>query len=620
MLLFYVSIVILAFFQKHIITYRKKPQFINNIIISKLNKDYYIKDDIVNYGRFKYVYNIKNHPIHNVTDQILKFLKTKDNFYVVYNKCPLYSSNTCFNDILIKKTNETTSLKSNFYFSDSYLYIPQATSLFPHIHQLINNYQTYSKENEAKLNEDQNNGHDETLNSKEQHGGKYQNELNNGDSYINDETGKVGKRKGKKITDQYNNLICDNSFNNIATNNCKHNECNETQGIKPNVLGSSCSCTNTNNFNDFENNYAIISNVFRKDNIDKLHFSFFNQMDIYMKIKNETISKEKEMIYFLCELLSYIFGKNSTWRIKVDSFDFTDKSLQAEVFYNNKWVEILGCGILKEKILLKKNKKYDMHDYLAVGLGLDRIAMIKYGITRIRDLYLYTSNTHQNYISNSNEQNGCTESKQINIHDEVGKKNDLINNMDSCDNCSNSHSGKGIHIHNVEKNGIDKLKSISNTNEKKMCELFKDRENNILLNCPQREGFELKNKLQNFFKTNKMIDKKKTNEEFLYFINLYNIKDEEYDLSFYANCEWDNKLFIKTVLDLKNIQNFDFLKKVILLDVFFNEIHNKTSYTYKFVYSPTSDVKDQNIFKDYVKKLHNQIKEKIASMYDISIR
>ncbi|CXJ24578.1 phenylalanine--tRNA ligase, putative [Plasmodium berghei] len=608
MLLFYVSIVILAFFQKYIIAYRKKPQFINNIIISKLNKDYYIKDDIVNYARFKYVYNIKNHPIHNVTDQILQFLKTKNNFYAVYNKCPLYNSNTCFNDILIKNTNETTSLKNNFYFSDSYLYIPQATSLFPHIHQLINNYQKYST-----LNEDKNNDHGEIINLKKLHGGKYQNKINNGNNCINDETGKGGMRKREKITDQYNKLICDNSFNNIATYICKNNECNKTQSIKPNALGNSLFYPNTNNFNSFENNYAIISNVFRKDNIDKLHFSFFNQMDIYIKIKNEAISKEKEMIYFLCELLSYIFGKNSTWRIKVDSFDFTDTSLQAEIFYNNKWVEILGCGILKEKILLKKNKKYDMHDYLAVGLGLDRIAMIKYGINRIRDLYLYTSNTHQNYISNP------TEKKQINMHDDVRKKNNLINNMNSCDNCYISHSGKGIHIKNVEKNVIDKLKNISNTNEK-TCALFKDSENNILLNCPQREGFELKNKLQILFKTNKMIDKKKQNDEFLYFINLYNIKDEEYDLSFYANCEWNDQLFTKTVLDLKNIQNFNFLKKVILLDVFFNEIYNRTSYTYKFIYSPASDVKDQKIFKDYVKKLHNQIKEKIASMYDISIR
>ncbi|CDU20837.1 phenylalanine--tRNA ligase, putative [Plasmodium yoelii] len=609
MLLFYVSIVILAFFQKYIITYRKKPQFINNIIISKLNKDYYIKDDIVNYARFKYVYNIKNHPIHNVTDQILQFLKTKNNFYAVYNKCPLYNSNTCFNDILIRKTNETTSLKNNFYFSDSYLYIPQATSLFPHVHQLINNYQKYSKLNEAK-----NNDHDEIINSKKLYGGKYQNKIDNGDNYINDETGKVGMRKGKKTTDQYNNLICDNSFNNITTDICKNNECNKTQDIKPNALKNSRSYPDTNNFNSFENNYAIISNVFRKDNIDKLHFSFFNQMDIYIKIKNEAISKEKEMVYFLCELLSYIFGKNSTWRIKVDSFDFTDKSLQAEVFYNNKWVEILGCGILKEKILLKKNKKYDIHDYLAVGLGLDRIAMIKYGITRIRDLYLYTSNTHQNYISNP------TEKKQINMHNEVRKKNNLINNMNSCDNGYSSYSKKEIHIKNVEKNVIDKLKNIPNTNEKKTCALFKDSENNILLDCPQREGFELKNKLQNLFKTNKMIDKKNSNEEFLYFINLYNIKDEEYDLSFYANCEWNDQLFTKTVLDLKNIQNFNFLKKVILLDVFFNEIYNKTSYTYKFIYSPTSDVKDQKIFKDCVKKVHNQIKEKIASIYDINIR
>lgn len=96
-------------------SYKKNPQ-ISDIYFRKLNKNYHIKDDIINYNRFKYVYKIKNHPLNEIKEEVLNFLKKKTSFYLVYNKCPLYYKNLCFKEILIRDTNETTSIKNNFYF------------------------------------------------------------------------------------------------------------------------------------------------------------------------------------------------------------------------------------------------------------------------------------------------------------------------------------------------------------------------------------------------------------------------------------------------------------------------------------------------------------------------
>lgn len=130
-------------------SYKKNPQ-ISDIYFRKLNKNYHIKDDIINYNRFKYVYKIKNHPLNEIKEEVLNFLKKKTSFYLVYNKCPLYYKNLCFKEILIRDTNETTSIKNNFYFSHDYLYIPQATSLFPYIYDLLKNN---NKQNIQKCND-----------------------------------------------------------------------------------------------------------------------------------------------------------------------------------------------------------------------------------------------------------------------------------------------------------------------------------------------------------------------------------------------------------------------------------------------------------------------------------
>ncbi|GAW83696.1 phenylalanyl-tRNA synthetase alpha chain [Plasmodium gonderi] len=588
------TLFITIFFTQHSNCYNanKYPRdCVSKLVLSKLNNNYYVKDDIINYARFKYVYNIKNHPIHHVTREILKYLQSKSSFHVVYNKCPLYQRNICFNDILIKNTNDTTSYKNNFYFSDSLLYIPQATSLFPYIYSLIRDEQktgkcdSYCSKRCGSINYQLRyapNGSQET-------GEKTNDDIHTNEIIRKKECNRTEEVKGEK-----------------GSNICLYNKYYQNADREKSAKEEESSSIQQHMERNIEN-FLIISNIFRKDNIDKLHFPFFNQMDIYIKIKNELIEKQKQLLYFLCSLLEALFGKTHKWRIKKDSFDFTKYSLQAEVYYNDKWVEILGCGILKKKIFFQKNKQYDMCDYLALGLGIDRIAMIKWGINRIRDLYLYITNASKNVSSNKKK-----------THTYVDKQ--MNSNMIKSSSSSRSSSIPGQRTHGISHVDTHDLSMWGKStcddaerNESVLCE------ENILLYSPKLEGIHFRNELLKCLTRKRVVNRQK-GDSFLYFLNLYNIRDEERDLSFYANSEWNKELFIKNVFNFAHIMNGHFLKRVILLDVFLHKGSGNTSYTYKFVYSPSAQIREQHIFKKLVKDLHEQIVLKIVSTYAITIR
>ena len=58
-----------------------------------------------------------------------------------------------------------------------------------------------------------------------------------------------------------------------------------------------------------------------------------------------------------------------------------------DILFGKKWLEILGCGIVNPKVL--SNCKIDSEKFsgLAFGLGIERIAMLKYGVKDIREFY-----------------------------------------------------------------------------------------------------------------------------------------------------------------------------------------------------------------------------------------
>lgn len=92
---------------------------------------------------------------------------------------------------------------------------------------------------------------------------------------------------------------------------------------------------------------------------------------------------EKDLKTVLERLARFIFGDvQMRW---VDaSFPFTDPSIELEVFYNNEWLEILGCGVVHEKVMLKANRDTNKEVAFAFGLGLERWAMKLFEVPDIR--------------------------------------------------------------------------------------------------------------------------------------------------------------------------------------------------------------------------------------------
>ncbi|KAJ1492550.1 hypothetical protein T484DRAFT_1601266, partial [Baffinella frigidus] len=130
--------------------------------------------------------------------------------------------------------------------------------------------------------------------------------------------------------------------------------------------------------------------VYRRDEIDASHYPAFHQME-GVKIMDElTGMTDRDAWVPTCEadlkshlegMIDSIFGPVQKRWIEA-YFPFTDPSYELEIFFNDEWLEVLGCGIIQQPIL----DKCDMstkHGW-AFGLGLERLAMVLFDIPDIR--------------------------------------------------------------------------------------------------------------------------------------------------------------------------------------------------------------------------------------------
>ena len=98
-----------------------------------------------------------------------------------------------------------------------------------------------------------------------------------------------------------------------------------------------------------------------------------------------TFANLKDLIH---QILYEIFGNHVEIRFRPSYFPFTEPSAEVDILSGNgKWLEILGCGIINPIVL--ENCSIDSNKYsgLAFGLGVERIAMLKYGVNDIREFY-----------------------------------------------------------------------------------------------------------------------------------------------------------------------------------------------------------------------------------------
>jgi phenylalanyl-tRNA synthetase alpha chain len=138
--------------------------------------------------------------------------------------------------------------------------------------------------------------------------------------------------------------------------------------------------------------FLVTGDVYRKDEIDSRHYPVFHQMEMLTLLNDKDIDPVEELKKILSGLVDYLFPK-CEYRFNPDYFPFTDPSFEIEVKYQDKWLEILGCGVVQNAILDANG--YGNRKAIAVGLGIDRLVMIFADIPDIR--YLWS--THEKFIN-----------------------------------------------------------------------------------------------------------------------------------------------------------------------------------------------------------------------------
>lgn len=130
------------------------------------------------------------------------------------------------------------------------------------------------------------------------------------------------------------------------------------------------------------NGSFALGKVYRNDEDDATHSHQFTQLD-FVSVGKVSFPN---LIWTLKSLLSYVLEEEVEIRLRPSYFPFTEPSVEVDVFYKNKWIEILGAGMLHPNVLKLAGYTNDYNGF-AAGLGIERITMIKYGFTDIRDLY-----------------------------------------------------------------------------------------------------------------------------------------------------------------------------------------------------------------------------------------
>lgn len=135
--------------------------------------------------------------------------------------------------------------------------------------------------------------------------------------------------------------------------------------------------------------------VFRSDD-DATHSPMFGQMEGLVVDKGITLCDLQGMLNVFVEK---IFGDGTTTRLRPSYFPFTEPSVEVDVSCfqckgkgcklckGTGWIEVLGAGVVNKKVLEGCGIDSDVYSGIAFGIGIERIAMLKYGINNIKLLF-----------------------------------------------------------------------------------------------------------------------------------------------------------------------------------------------------------------------------------------
>jgi phenylalanyl-tRNA synthetase alpha chain len=135
--------------------------------------------------------------------------------------------------------------------------------------------------------------------------------------------------------------------------------------------------------------FLNVGKVFRRDEIDRSHLPIFHQFEgVFLYHESELPDQREEFVlHQLQTVVDSVFttlfkDHDIAFKWTPSSFPFTNPSVEAEMLYNGKWLEMLGAGVLKDEVLL--NMRRTSGTGYAFGMGLERLAMTLFDIPDIR--------------------------------------------------------------------------------------------------------------------------------------------------------------------------------------------------------------------------------------------
>ena len=136
--------------------------------------------------------------------------------------------------------------------------------------------------------------------------------------------------------------------------------------------------------------------VYRRDDDDATHSHQFMQMEGLVVDKNITMGDLKGTLELMAK---HVFGQDRETRLRPSYFPFTEPSVEMDVSCFNcngegcsickytGWIEVLGAGMVHPNVIENAGIDSNVYGGFAFGVGLDRFAILKYGIDDIRDFY-----------------------------------------------------------------------------------------------------------------------------------------------------------------------------------------------------------------------------------------
>jgi len=128
--------------------------------------------------------------------------------------------------------------------------------------------------------------------------------------------------------------------------------------------------------------------VYRNEAVTAKSYFQFNQVEGLYVDKGVNMGELIETLVMFAKLM---YGSDVKYRVRPSFFPFTEPSIEMDIWWENEkggqWLEILGAGMVDPNVFESVNVDPEIYTGFAFGMGVDRIAMLRYGIDDIRLLY-----------------------------------------------------------------------------------------------------------------------------------------------------------------------------------------------------------------------------------------